>query len=470
MEEKNGFQYEIYLLDTICRGLQATLNVDKIIHIVLTGLTAGASLGFSRAALFFLSDSGVLHSGRGIGPFDPEEAKKIWLDLTNSSATLEEMFENSHRRTLESQRFPIEIRTVRCEIANLPSDNPLKKVISNSEIVVLRESEKFLIPEDLHWFVKYSDELVIAPLKISGKISAIVLADNAFHHRKITHQTLSFLSIVLNQAGLALSNALAYENTKHNLEQLRQLNEKLRQMQEDLIACERFAAAGKISTYLAHEIRNPLATIGGFARQILEICKEKSVDARISRNAKIIVNEVRRLELVINNLLRFSFKQPAKKESFNLKKFLDELIEVLSININDSGTRLIMEIPGDIYVFADRVQLGEVIYNIVHNSLESMKPGGLLTIKAGDNQKDIWIEIADTGYGIPQEILSQIFNPFFTTRSHGLGLGLNIVRMIVEENHGGRIEIDSRVDVGTRVKISLPKKEANGEKDSSDRG
>lgn len=469
MEEKSKLHYEIYLLDTICRGLQTTLNVDKIIHIVLTGLTAGASLGFSRAALFFINDSGLLYGGRGIGPFDPEEAEKIWSDLISSEVTLEEMFENSHRRTLESQKFPVEIRTIKCEIARLLADNPLKKAILNNEIVVLKESEKFLLPEEFHPFVKYSNEIVIAPIKISGKVSAVILADNAFHHKNLTQQTLSFLSIILNQAGLALSNAFAYENTKHNLEQLRQLNEKLRQMQEDLLTCERFAAAGRISTYLAHEIRNPLATIGGFSRQIIEICKEKNVDTRISRNAGIIVNEVRRLELVINNLLRFSFKQPAKKESLHLKSLFDELLEVLSININDSGANLKLDVPDNIYVLADKVQLGEVIYNIIHNSLESMKPGGSIIIKAGENEKDIWIEITDTGYGIPEEILSQIFNPFFTTRSHGLGLGLNIVKMIVEENHGGKICINSKIDFGTSVKITFPKKEENGKKDSLNR-
>ncbi|MCM8758468.1 MAG: ATP-binding protein [Candidatus Omnitrophica bacterium] len=470
MENKDKLDYGIYLLDTICRGLQATLNADKIVHIVLTGLTAGASLGFSRAALFFINESGLLHKGRGIGPFDPEEAAKIWSDLTSSAATLEEMFENSHRRTLESQRFPVEIKTITCEISKLSDDNPLKKAILKNEIVVLKESERFLVPQEFHRFVKYSNEVVIAPVKISGRVSAVVLADNAFHQRKISQETLSFLSIILNQAGLALSNAFAYENTKHNLEQLRHLNEKLRQMQEDLLVCERFAAAGRISTYLAHEIRNPLATIGGFARQILEICKEKNVDPRISRNARVIVNEVRRLELVVNNLLRFSFKQPAQKESIHLRDLFDELLEVLSININDSGANLKMEVPDDIYIFADKVQLGEVIYNIIHNSLESMKPGGSIFIKAGENEKDIWIEIADTGYGIPEEILDQIFNPFFTTRSDGLGLGLNIVKTIVEENHGGKIEICSQVDVGTSVKITFPKKEEDGKENSFNRG
>ncbi|HOL50131.1 MAG TPA: histidine kinase dimerization/phospho-acceptor domain-containing protein, partial [bacterium] len=322
MEAKETLQYEIYLLDAICRGLQATLNVDKIVHIILTGLTAGASLGFSRAAIFFINETGILHGGRGIGPYDQNEAGQIWKDLTNSDVALTEMFDNSHRRTLESQRFPVEIKSIRYEIAKLPASSPLKKVIDANETVLLKEDERFLVPDEFHWFVRYATQVVIAPITISGKISAVVFADNAFHYKEITPATISFLSIVLNQAGLALSNAFAYEATRHNLQQVQHLNEKLRQVQEELLACERFAAAGRISTYLAHEIRNPLATIGGFARQILEISREKSSDPRIARNARIIANEVRRLELVLNNLLRFSFKQPAKKQNIHLLSFL----------------------------------------------------------------------------------------------------------------------------------------------------
>ncbi|MCM8815318.1 MAG: ATP-binding protein [Candidatus Omnitrophica bacterium] len=469
MDSKGNVQYGIHLLDTICRGLQATLDVDKIVHIILTGLTAGASLGFSRAALFFISESGLLHNGKGIGPFDNEEAKTIWADLANSSVSLEQMFENSHRQTLESQRFAVEIKSITYEIARLPHNSPLKKAIFNNEIVVLHEQERFLVPEEFHWFVQHSTQVVVAPINISGKVSAIIFADNAFHYKRMTQETFYFLSIILNQAGLALSNAIAYGNIRHNLEQLRLLNEKLRAMQEDLLACERFAAAGRISTYLAHEIRNPLATIGGFARQILEICKGKNIDVRISRNAKIIVNEVRRLELVLNNLLRFSFKQPAKKEPIHLKKFLEELLEVLSINIQDSGINLSIEIPDQMNVFADRVQLSEVFYNLIHNSLESMKPGGLLTIKASESDSEVRIEISDTGYGIPEDVLKQLFNPFFTTKSHGIGLGLHLVKTIVEENHNGKIDLISQVDVGTRVTIKIPKKEAHGKENSPDR-
>lgn len=468
MDTENKLQYEIYLLDTICRGLQTTLSVDKIIHIFLTGLTAGASLGFSRSAIFFIGEREVLENGRGIGPYDQDEAGRIWAELTSSKIKFDEMFEDTHRKTMESQRFSVEIRALCYETANLSPENPLKKAISSGEIVVLRGEERFLIPQDFHWFVKHASEVVIGPVKISGKISAVVFADNAFHYREISQETLNFLAIVLKQAGLALSNAFAYENIKQNLIQVQHLNEKLRQMQEDLLACERLAAAGRISAYLAHEIRNPLATIGGFARQILEIDKEKNVDARITRNAKIIVSEVRRLELVLNNLLRFSFKQPAKKQKIHLQSFVNELMEVLSINIKYSGVNLKIEIPESININADRVQLSEVFYNLVHNSLESIKPGGSITIKAGEIQQDVWIEVSDNGCGMSQDTLNKIFNPFFTTKSHGIGLGLHLVKSIIEENHGGRIEISSQINIGTKIYFTIPKKEKYGKKDIGD--
>ncbi|HON05390.1 MAG TPA: ATP-binding protein [Candidatus Ratteibacteria bacterium] len=469
MKSGDKLQYEIDLLDTICRGLQTTLSVEKIVHIILTGLTAGTSLGFSRAAIFFIEE-GVLKDGRGIGPYDPDEAGKIWAELTNLQVSLDQMFENSHRMTLESQRFPIEIRSITCEIIKLDNENPLKRAISSGEIIVLKGDEKFLLPREFHWFVRQSSDIVIGPVKISGRIGAVVFADNAFHNRTISQETLKFLSIILSQAGLALSNAFAYESIEQNLKRVQNLNEELRQMQEELLACERLAAAGRISAYLAHEIRNPLAIIGGFAQQILEIQKEKKdIDVRIIRNARIIVSEVRRLELVLNNLLRFSFNQPAKKQRIHLKSFVNELIEVLSINIEYNRIKLSIEIPEDIYINADRVQLSEVFYNLIHNSLESIKPGGSITIKAGEDEHNVWVEISDTGCGIPQDVMKDLFKQFFTTKSHGMGLGLYLVKNIIEENHSGKIEISSEVGVGTKVYFTIPKKEEYGEKNTGDR-
>ncbi len=475
MKDTNRLEYGIELLDTICRGLQTTLSVDKIIHIILTGLTAGASLGFSRAAIFFLGEDGVLKEGRGIGPYDRDEAGKIWVQLNNLDVELKEMFENSHRQTLESQRFPVEIRSITIDTSNLDPDSPLKRVIAGDkeELIVLKGDERFSLPREFHNFAKYASEIVVGPIKISGKISAIVFADNAFHYRNITQETLNFLSIILNQAGLALSNAFAYEHIKQNLNQVQQLNEKLRQVREELLNSERLAATGKIATYLAHELRNPLATMAGFAQQILQICKERHSDASdaiIIRNTRIIINEIRRLELVMNNILRFSIKQPTKKQQVNLYNLVSELMEVLSINIEDSRVNLSIQIPENITVYADKVQLSEVFYNLVHNSLESISPGGLIIIKAGETDQDVWVDISDNGCGIPQDTLNKLFQPFFTTKARGVGLGLHIVKTIVEQNHGGKINIVSEPDRGTTIHFTIPKKEEDGEKNTVNRG
>lgn len=244
-------------------------------------------------------------------------------------------------------------------------------------------------------------------------------------------------------------------------------------MREELLNSERLAATGKIATYLAHELRNPLATMAGFAQQILQICKERHSDASdaiIIRNTRIIINEIRRLELVMNNILRFSIKQPTKKQQVNLYNLVSELMEVLSINIEDSRVNLSIQIPENITVYADKVQLSEVFYNLVHNSLESISPGGLIIIKAGETDQDVWVDISDNGCGIPQDTLNKLFQPFFTTKARGVGLGLHIVKTIVEQNHGGKINIVSEPDRGTTIHFTIPKKEEDGEKNTVNRG
>jgi two-component system, sporulation sensor kinase D len=88
-----------------------------------------------------------------------------------------------------------------------------------------------------------------------------------------------------------------------------------------------------------------------------------------------------------------------------------------------------------------------------------VKPGGSIVIKAGQHNKQVWIEISDTGNGIPEDVMKHLFKPFFTTKPHGMGLGLHLVKMIVEENHGGTIDVVSQLNTGTRIRFTIPEKE-----------
>jgi hypothetical protein len=453
-EREARLSHEIVLLRTLSVNLQKTLDVDRILHILLTGLTAGGALGFSRAAIFFLhQENKELRDGRGIGPFDKEDASRIWNEVAHSNLTLEQLFTNSHRTYLEEQKFPREIRKVKISIDSLSPIGAVQTVLAEQKVCVLKGEEKKRLPGVLYNLFEAGSEVVIAPLVVRERTAGIVLADNAFHNRPVNEATLEFFSLVLGLGGLALGNAMEYRETKQNLEKLEQLNETLRNVQAELVACERLAAIGKISTYLAHEIRNPLVAIGGFVRQILGMDDAQ----QIQRNVRIINSEIVRLERVLNNLLRFSSPMQPVKERVLLAEIFETLEPVLKTQAEQRNVTLTFDVPGDIVVFVDRVQMNEVIYNLVMNALENTQTSGKVAISARGGSDFVRIEVEDTGCGISPENLKKVFDPFFTTKLHGTGLGLAVVKAIVEEHHGGKVGVSSELGKGTKVHILIPK-------------
>jgi len=195
------------------------------------------------------------------------------------------------------------------------------------------------------------------------------------------------------------------------------------------VTCQRLAAVGRFSASLAHEIRNPLATIGGFAKQLLDL----KDPAKAQRNLKIIVSEIEKLEDVLNNLLEFSSFPAAKKHEFLLREFFDEIVEVFSIRMEKRKAVLRVDVPPDLVLSADKAQMGEVMRNLITNSLDSLSSSGVVTVKAWREDADVIIEVSDNGTGFPPEQQKKVFEPFFTTKSHGTGLGLTIVKKLYRE-------------------------------------
>lgn len=445
--------YQLELLYKLGKALQSTFDIEKIIHTILVSITAGGALGFSRAAIFFLDEDGKhLENGYGIGPYDAQEAGIIWSDLDKQNCTLEDLFRNSHRENLKKQIFPQKIKEISINLEPLRQDNPIINVLKNGSILKLNSFQSALLPAPLSEIFQISSEIIIAPLNIKDKISGIVIADNAFHFRIFDYSIINFLFIVLVQAGLALGYVFAYEKIKKDLQELESLNMALENVKNQFVAYERLASIGKISAYFAHELKSPLVTIGGYAKQTLEIKDEN----KTKRNLGIIINEINRLELLYNNFLQFSFLQQTKKENINLLEMLNEMKNSIELQMTEKNIQLYFDVPDNIIIFADKAQLKTVFFNLIVNSIENIKEKGIITIKSFKENKTVKIEVADNGQGIAKENIDKIFTEFFTTKIHGIGLGLPIVKTIIEELHQGKIEVYSEIGKGTKVVLYIP--------------
>ncbi|MCM8821176.1 MAG: HAMP domain-containing histidine kinase, partial [Candidatus Omnitrophica bacterium] len=194
----------------------------------------------------------------------------------------------------------------------------------------------------------------------------------------------------------------------------------------------------------------PLVTIGGFAKRL----SEANAISIIHRDANIIFKEIRKMEQILNKLTTFTLLAPLKTERVNLKEIIDEVIEVFQFELAKKQIVIDINILQEISLKADKVQISEILFNLISNSIENMTKGNI-KISAEIKEAFIKISVQDTGKGIPQEVLPHITEPFYSTKTGGFGLGLFIVSNIVE-NYGGRLEITSEEQKGTTVNIYLP--------------
>jgi two-component system sensor histidine kinase HydH len=274
--------------------------------------------------------------------------------------------------------------------------------------------------------------------------------DNLHNGRPITDDDIQLLTMFTRQAGLAIENCILYKY-------LEDAHWELKKAQESLLQREKLAALGEMAANVAHEIRNPLVSIGAFTRRLYQQLDNGLYEKRY---ADAIIKEVDRLEGILNDVLSFSKASKVFLEKFQLNGIIEETLmgmedelESREIVVEKSLDGTLPEIP------CDYQQIKQVFINLLSNARDAMRGGGRLTIRtfpfSQEGRDYVGIEIGDTGGGIPSEVLRNIFNPFFTTKGWGTGLGLAICHRIVD-GHRGVIEVDNDPGRGVIFTVKLP--------------
>jgi len=239
-------------------------------------------------------------------------------------------------------------------------------------------------------------------------------------------------------------------------EELQTANDKLLETQEQLIRSEKLAAIGQLASGVGHELRNPLGAIknaGFYIRRRVANTDLPNTEPRVIEFLDIIEEEVNSANKVITDLLGFSRVAKPTVAPANIAGIIEDALRYTPIPENVALTK---EINNDIpMVMVDGDQIKQVFLNIILNALQAMPEGGRLDIKASDKGKCVEVEFVDTGSGIPDSVKKKIFDPLFTTKAKGVGLGLSVCKTIIE-HHEGEIEVKSQAGKGTTFTISLP--------------
>lgn len=224
-------------------------------------------------------------------------------------------------------------------------------------------------------------------------------------------------------------------------------------LQEKLIRSERLAALGQSVAEITHEIKNPLASIGGFAQQL----RRTVTDEKGLQKLKIITDEISRLERLLADLRDFYAVSSVTTEEVDLENLFEEILSLLKKDCSEREVEIRLQVDERAKaVNADPGKLKQVLLNLFKNSMDAMESGGVLTITARPAGEKVEIVVSDNGCGIPAADRDSIFSPFFTTKSHGTGLGLAISKRIVEQHLEGSLEVESDEGKGTAFTVTLP--------------
>ncbi|MGA9350554.1 MAG: substrate-binding domain-containing protein [Anaerolineae bacterium] len=269
------------------------------------------------------------------------------------------------------------------------------------------------------------------------------------------------------QISTALRGALLFQERKRAEAALKEYSERLEEMveertkelrdaQEQLIRKEKLAVLGQLAGGVGHELRNPLGAIKNaiyFLNMVLE-----EPEPEVKEALEILQKEVAISEKIISSLLDFARVKPPARRKVNINDVVQEALSRTAVPENvEVESQLDEALP---IILADPDQLGQVFGNIILNAVQAMAEGGRLVLRS-EVESPEWVAVsfADTGVGIPEENLGELFEPLFTTKAKGVGLGLAIVKSLVD-GHGGTIEIQSKVGKGSTFTVRLPTKEA----------
>jgi len=541
---------ELSRLFFISSAMRSTLDLDRLLRMILTAVTMGDGLGFNRAVLFLIDEErNVLKGAMGVGPSSYEEAGMVWERLSMEKKTLNDVMQEIESGPKKPDTF-LDRLSLGIEIS-LDGNSVFAISVKEKKPLNVPDARNEPLSEPLVIQQLGTEAYAVVPLISRDKVMGVLFVDNLFNKKPITEEDMRFLTAFSNQMAAAIESAKLFEQVSfaeaelENIfrsisdmvyftdmdytirsvnkavperlglreeeiigrkcyEVFHSMNEpwkacphhktvetkksyieevedprtgetfltstspifdiagnfigavhivrditELKHIRERLVTAERMAALGEVAAKVAHEIRNPLVSIGGFAQRL-----EHKLEGNLKEYATIIAREVKRLEDILRDILGFVREVRLSITSVNINDLIRNVLSLVESELTELGIE-VESAFGDVpEVLLDGDRIKEALLNIVNNSIQAVGEHGKIVIRTYPQNGNVVVEVSDTGTGIAEKDLPFIFDPFYTTKPAGTGLGLAITRRIFEE-HKGRLEVKSKPGEGTTIKIFL---------------
>ena len=429
------------------------VELDEILNAILIGITAEEGLQFNRAFLALFDEAGETLEGRlAIGPGNREEGGRIWQDMVGRGLRLDDLLakveSGSGRTDSEVNRI---VHALRVDAA--ATDHLLIRAVrERRSINVVNGHCDSPVPLELLGLLQ-EDSFVVVPLYSPSRALGVIIADHFVTREPIVDERVRALESFASQASLAIDLCRLYMAVQEKIKELEEVTAVLESNKNLLIEAERYSAVGHMAAQLAHSIRNPITAIGGTAR----LLARKTDNRDLLQFLEMMTREAEKIEKILEDLFSFVNRSKPVCRRMGLGQLIHKSLLLHFRSMEEKGIRRMLRLPGiDPEVEIDPELIQQALVHLTRNSIEAMPEGGELMVEVLVEDKEVRIVISDTGGGSGTADLMHATDPFFTTKQVGTGVGLTLVKRIIED-HGASLRLQNRAGGGVRATITLPR-------------
>ncbi|GFO60860.1 histidine kinase [Geomonas silvestris] len=449
----NSKTREIKFLREVGLVLQTSLDLDEVLSVAMTAITAGKGFGMNRAFLLMTDkERRNIRGYLGVGPKNYEEAWHTWEDLSRSNFTLKELAKNFQKTKLTSEKVKFHDILSLLTVPLSDQGHIFNRALRSKKPILV---ENALNNPDLDRGLARIlgvDTFLVMPLISRNRRIGVIIADNCITHKPITLQDMQSLETFAFPVAFALERASLYERLQEEVAKQKSANLKLREQQELIVKMEKMALVGKITSSIAHSIRNPLMVIGGFARTLL---KGTAEDDERHGYLESIVRETRQLEEVLSEVLDYSESLFPVMDLWDLNKLLSSAIDELGTTLEESGVVCRQELANELpMVRIDYKQISYCVKTIISTALAAMERGGELKVETELDGDGVLVRISDSGTALTRQAQEALTAPFYLTQEMGGGVGLSLCKTILERQ-GSSLSIMNRPGGGNTYSLRL---------------
>lgn len=423
---------EMRFLHELGSVLQSSVDLDEVLSVALTAITAGKGFGMNRAFLLLYDrEAGILRGHLGIGPANWDEAGHVWGEIVQSDLNLQAMSQNFRQNKLSSERAKFHDLLEKLSIPIANEDHILIKALDGRHPIMVRGAFQHPdVPPELARLLGV-DTFLLLPLISRNRRIGMIIADNCITNRAITEEDMHSIETFAFPVAFAIERATLYDKLQVELNRVTEAGKKLKEQQELIVRMENMALVGRITSSIAHSVRNPLMIIGGFARSML-----KNSPASDPKRTFIesIVTETQQLEGVLDEILNYSDSLYPTRDFWDVNQLIEATLRDTADALMSLGYATGYSPGHDLpTVYIDFKQLSYCLRTLLQNDINSIGGDLSIAISSQSGEGSVIIRVQDRSRHISQAEMDHFLIPFSETRDLGVGLGLALCKTMLDK-------------------------------------